>query len=65
MYRLEHILHNTMPFYLLSSITVVSLMYELLNDFPPNTITQTISLVTLNDEIECLSCCVTDCGIVI
>ena len=38
--------------YLLSSITNVSLMYKSFNDVPPNTITQTISLVTLNDEIE-------------
>ena len=29
---------------------------------PPNTITQTISLVTLNDEIECQNLPVTDSG---
>ena len=29
---------------------------------PPNTITQTISVVTLNDEIEWQYLSVTDCG---
>ena len=38
---------------LLSSTTDVSLMcLSLLDLSPPNTITQTISLVTLNDETE-------------
>ena len=32
------------------------------NISPPNTITQTISVVTLNDEIECQNLSVTDCG---
>ena len=34
--------------------------------YPPNTITQKISVVTLNDETECqyLSVTVTDCGTV-
>ena len=36
-------------------------MYSSLNDLnPPNTITQTISLVTLNDETECQNLSVTD-----
>ena len=37
-------------------------MYDSLNDAPPNTITQTISLVTLNDETECQNLPVTDSG---
>ena len=36
-------------------------MYDT-NLVPPNTITQTISVVTLNDEIECQYLLVTDCG---
>ena len=38
-------------------------MYDSINDLlPPNTITQTISLVTLNDETECQYLLVTDSG---
>ena len=48
--------------YLLNSTTDVSLMCCSLSDlFPPNTITQTISLVTLYDETECRYLLVTDC----
>ena len=42
-----------MVLYLQSSTSDVSLMcLSLLDISPPNTITQTISLVTLNDETE-------------
>ena len=38
-------------------------MYDPNSDlFPPNTITQTISVVTLKDEIECQYLSVTNCG---
>ena len=38
-------------------------MYDSKTDLnPPNTITQTISVVTLNDEMEWKYLLVTDCG---